>query len=386
MIGTSKVRLHSLDALRGLAALAVVCWHWQHLQLLAPPYGGTVWPPPTGSVDRSIQPAYGLLRIFYQHGYVAVDLFFVISGFIFFWLYREKLESRLLSIREFAVLRFSRLYPLHFVVLLIVAALQFTFIHLRGQPFIYPANNGLRFLLALFFYQSMGHGSFNGPEWSLTIEIFMYALFCVLARWGLLRRALVPAIIVIAGLAIADSHNVSRGLCGFFTGGLTFMAFTRIVRLPNVRKLIPLLLGICAVGWALVIADIYGSTLATSLMETLTFRSQTVALYAVSYLLFPATVLLVGIHENVYGVQYKSIAWLGEISYSSYILHFPLQLSVAVLVICGVLPTDLAQSGLFMLLYFSVLIPLSVVVFRKFEMPMQTVLRSQWKRYTAAAP
>src|SRR6185436_12525906 len=110
---TSPGRMHSLDALRGIAALAVVFWHWPHFF-----YSGTTL---AAGFDREAQPFYEVFKIFYRHGILAVDLFFLLSGFIFFWLYAKTISARRLTPREFFVLRVSRLYPLHLVTLLLVA-------------------------------------------------------------------------------------------------------------------------------------------------------------------------------------------------------------------------------------------------------------------------
>src|ERR1700761_1333856 len=85
-------RLHSLDALRGVAAVSVVFWHWQHLRLLGTPK--LTWPPLDNiAPDPMTQPFHQAFLMFYRYGYSGVDLFFLISGFIFFWLYRDKLQS-----------------------------------------------------------------------------------------------------------------------------------------------------------------------------------------------------------------------------------------------------------------------------------------------------
>jgi peptidoglycan/LPS O-acetylase OafA/YrhL len=69
----TRVRLHALDALRGLAALSVMLWHWQHFQLL-----GTrrlTWSNATPALNHSLQPFFLMLSVFYAHGFIAVDLF-----------------------------------------------------------------------------------------------------------------------------------------------------------------------------------------------------------------------------------------------------------------------------------------------------------------------
>ena len=85
-----------------------------------------------------------------------MDLFFALSGFIFFWLYAEAITERRVSAREFFVLRFSRLYPLHLATLLAVAAEQTLFLHLTGRYFVYGGNDGYHFLLNLGMASSWG--------------------------------------------------------------------------------------------------------------------------------------------------------------------------------------------------------------------------------------
>jgi peptidoglycan/LPS O-acetylase OafA/YrhL len=81
-------RFFSLDVLRGLAALTVVFWHWQHFLLVGSRAGGGA--PLTRPLGRTFE-------LFYSVGWIAVDLFFALSGFIFFWLYAEAITERRVS-------------------------------------------------------------------------------------------------------------------------------------------------------------------------------------------------------------------------------------------------------------------------------------------------
>lgn len=109
-------RFYSLDVLRGLAALSVVFWHWQHFF-----FTGTN----IGTFDVARFPFYEWVSVLYTKGLLAVDLFFSLSGFIFYWLYSERVSEGQVSPGNFAFLRFSRHYPLHFATLLVVAVVQF---------------------------------------------------------------------------------------------------------------------------------------------------------------------------------------------------------------------------------------------------------------------
>ena len=376
----TRIRLHSLDAMRGIAALAVVCQHWQHMQLLDSPR--TTWWPRIEELNHRLQPLYPLLRVFYERGYIAVDFFFLISGFIFFWLYRDALATRSMSYTSFAVLRFSRLYPLHLVTLIIVAVLQWRFVTMIGQYFVYAPNDWWHFLLSLLFIQlPNGESAFNGPEWSLSVELVIYAVFCVLARTGRLKGPLWPVLMILAGAAVAwPMESISRGMCGFFVGGLTYMIFEVLRNRWTNRKPIWILTCATVAGWVVVICDVYlDGALSSAIESHLPIAKKTIVLYSTLYGLFPITILLAALHENVSGASYKSIAWLGEISYSSYLLHFPLQLLVACVVGAGLMTAQFARSGPCMAIYLATLIPVSLFVFRWFEAPMQSLLRRRWQ-------
>ncbi len=339
----------------------------------------------SGSIDHVMEPYHALLWIFYEKGYFAVDIFFVISGFIYFWLYREKLESKALSIREFTLLRFSRLYPLHILMLVAIAALQFRFKELVGQPFIYSANDPRHFLMSVAFMQRMTNAGFNGPEWSLTVEILMYAVFCALARIGALRNVIVPCILVAIGFMIAaHTANFARGLSGFFAGGITYMLFARIHKLPYARTLLAILALPVTCGWLFLLLSLYFPMPRSPSQDGLPgLVEQSLAVNAVRYALFPATVLLAALHENLTETRYKALAWLGEISYSSYLLHFPLQLSVGVILAYGLISAQSARSTQSFTLYFVVLILLSLLSYRAFERPIQRILRSHLTKYVS---
>src|SRR5215218_6671299 len=80
----------TLDALRGVAAFAVMIYHQQHTNVMG-------------------------------HGYLAVDFFFILSGFVIAKAYERKLITDM-RLREFAAVRIARLYPLLIAATLLSAA------------------------------------------------------------------------------------------------------------------------------------------------------------------------------------------------------------------------------------------------------------------------
>ncbi len=165
-------KLLGLELIRFLSAFAVLVFHYQHFQFR----DGTLSP----DFQRTRQPFYSALSFVYEQGFHGVQLFWCISGFIFFWKYRETLAGRRLSGRRFFVLRFSRLYPLHLATLLLVSLLLVLYHRTNGGVFVYRYNDLRHFVLQLFMASNWGFqkgDSFDGPIWSISVEILVYALF-----------------------------------------------------------------------------------------------------------------------------------------------------------------------------------------------------------------
>lgn len=108
-------KLIGLEVIRFLAAFAVLLWHYQHFSFIADK---------ANDFERQLQPFYNQFRIFYDYGYLGVQVFWSISGFIFFYKYSDSVANKKIAARRFIVLRFSRLYPLHIATLALVAILQ----------------------------------------------------------------------------------------------------------------------------------------------------------------------------------------------------------------------------------------------------------------------
>jgi peptidoglycan/LPS O-acetylase OafA/YrhL len=198
-------RLVYIDSLRGIASLAVaVFFHYRHFSSLFQPGGA----PPRSA------PFYTLLRPLYNYGYLAVDVFFILSGFIFCHVYAESIRSRRVTAWKFFVHRFSRLYPLHFATLCVTGVLVYAFRHQTGRFPVYQYNGLQDFVLNVLFLQSgvLDRGmSFNGPSWSLSIEALLYFCFFVWAcRSGRLRWI---AAILLAAVAMLLSGRTNGVPC-----------------------------------------------------------------------------------------------------------------------------------------------------------------------------
>lgn len=308
-------------------------------------------------------PLYHPLYYLYRYSFVAVDLFFIISGIVFSHVYGESIAAAKTSLRNFAALRFSRLYPLHFATLCATAILVYAFRAQTGRFPVYQFNGVQDFILNTLFIQSgfVDRGfTFNGPAWSLSIEALMYALFFAFARsrqqrlrWAFLAVA-VGAVMLLSGRTrvlrpLLMSSEVARGLGGFFIGVLIF-------RLG--KKFLPVLVALCCLAaWAAVVQP-------PGHPYIICWAAAPLLLLAAQNSLHLRRVL-----------ETPALARLGDLSLGIYLLHFPLQ--VVILSICHALGSPVPLGApVFVLTYAIVLLLSAALVHSHFELPMQRRLRA----------
>lgn len=387
----SSLRLHSLDVLRGVAALAIVVTHWPDFFIAGTTRLG---------VAPEQMPFHTWLGPLYAQGWRAVDFFFCLSGFIFQCLYAARIAARRVGFGEFALLRFSRLYPLHLATLLAVALLQWHLLRAQGSFQVVPTNDAAHFVQHLFFVSSWGwgHVSFNGPVWSVSVEVVLYAVFFAACAAGW-RRWWQVGLLAGAGFLLQFTTRFSaigRGLMGFFIGalvGLIFLAWRE--KGPRVPRWTVLLAA--GVAWAVAVADLrydlvrqaaaafpgirIGGFALSFIAEHFAFR-----LLPFQLLTIPATILaLAWVEEGRPGFG-RRWAFLGDISYSSYLLHFPLQLVCATAFLHLGSDRLVAASPSFFVLFFVVLLGLSLASYHGLERPLQRWLRARFLPARATPP
>ncbi len=339
--------------------------------------------------DPQQLPLYPILWPVYEQGLMAVDLFFCLSGFIFFWLYSRRIAEQRVSFKQFGCLRFSRLYPLHFVTLLLAAAATYAIRHLDGS---YWGDSGYNdwhhFILQIFFISNWGWEqgfSFNGPIWSVSVEVWLYLMFFCLCRLKLTHWKLLLGYGAV-GLMFTENgaFAVGKGILGFFMGGLAFKLFDKIQnenRRVQIKFIVPALIAM----WIFFPMNFQMNLVYRALCHVTTSPNDygiggTIVFfttYSYDFLLFPATIILLALWETQRGTLGKRLSFLGDISYSSYLLHFPMQLGIIILAIkCGWSKTLFSNPAI-MLAFFLVLIATSLASHRWFEKPAQHWLRKK---------
>jgi len=293
-------RFYALDAIRGLAALAVVFYHYtQHNKL--------DW----------------------VHGaWVAVDIFFILSGFVLMHSYSKKVAQGM-TFAQFGQSRLARLGPMYIVGLLLGIGAAVLSINAYPESPIQPHNlakaASLNLILLPYFNRNNWpfgaetiHGTvfpLNDPAWSLFFEAFVnFVFFAYLYRF---RKINLAASVGLTGLLFVgltlSLHQLNPGARGdffwlgfprvlfeFFLGVLIYSFYDHYPKTPSL---------VCILLLLVVSAGFFSNKGAIALVNGIILAPLLIAALA---------------KIAVSGVGIGVCKWLGDISYPLYVTHFPL--------------------------------------------------------------
>lgn len=193
----TKQHFEILDGLRGIAAIAVVLFHFMEI-------------------------AYLPAKNFIAHGFLAVDFFFCLSGFVIAYAYDDRIGK--MGIKEFFKSRLIRLHPL-VIMGSVLGLLAFLFDPFGGQPELYSAGKIILIFLCsilLIPYPIISERFFNlfglnAPAWSLFWEYIANIVYALIL-WRLNRRYLL-ILTILSGVALCYvSHRAGGSLMGGWAG------------------------------------------------------------------------------------------------------------------------------------------------------------------------
>jgi len=291
----TEQRFHSLDAMRGIAAIAVVILHIgdvMHLQT-------------------------------FHYAYLAVDFFFGLSGFVLARAYESKLRSSLPSLR-FLEMRVIRLYPLF------ALGIIFGAINVAGQiaahsptalsPFGAVGALVMNALMLPALSSPASLFPLNGPAWSLFFEMVINVVFAVILYR--LASSLLAVICAVVGALYLSSilylghadvgmywSNIGLGLLrvgfSFPVGVLLARLYGKTAKIPSAFSLVPMM--------------VLGTMMAVVLPSRFDRAYDVIAIF----LVMPVILWLGAIYEMPERLK-KIGAFLGDVSYPLYAIHFPL--------------------------------------------------------------
>ncbi len=285
-------RLAGLDILRLVAALAVVAFHFG--------YAG----PMRGGMTTSFPELAGLAK----YGFLGVDLFFLISGYVI----TASAFGR--SWHAFAISRLLRLYPAH-VVSMTATAIVLAILGGAGTPVTIQQWLANLTMVA----PALGQPFMDGAYWSIVIEIVFYGGVGVLVAAGLFERRLLAIIAVWLAVAclnevLIHSRVIRLGLCTEYAGLFASGILIQRIRAGERNLWAWLLLG-AAFGLGLMhafenirtIARLYGDTLGLARLWAVH-----VGIYAV---------FIGGLWASRFMPASRTVLTIGGLTYPLYLVH-----------------------------------------------------------------
>jgi len=311
-----------------------------------------------------------------RHGYLGVDLFFILSGFVMSLSYAQTFQTAvsLTDIRIFLVKRFARIYPLYiFITVLFVLKQSYNFSGAVQAPF------GIGDLVAcVLMIQAWGVAvaSPAGATWSLSTEVFAYLVFPFAAHWVVFRRGhFAWALAWICGTAIVLVAMSGQGV----SGQLDVVQPDSI--LPLVRSLAGFGLGMVAC-WSVrqdVARRLLGSSFVLlGIIAAFVLASVERAPDLAMFVLLPLLVCTLYFESSATRAVFanKLSYHLGLVSYSMYLVH-PLFVPIKIR-LQAMLEPQLGVSSHWIVLLFVVLMSwgLSVGLYTLVEKPGRSLFQA----------
>lgn len=335
---TKTPYLFALTPLRGIAALAIVLHHCH--RLLTPLTSST-----TGLIEQA---------------YLAVDFFFMLSGFVLAHRYSQSFSEGVdtLTYWSYVKARCRRILPLYYVTLLLTAGCVYGFLlpNASGLNHYWQSVFSVQGLLtSLFLMQGFPFSDvtvWNIPSWSLSVEWWVYLLFPYL--WHRLIRPLqttfhlVAAAVGIIGAYAGLIYHVSPTYGTFHLTNLDLATDFGIV-----RCLLGFVLGLItyriyqkkrAITWLAGAYGTVGTPLVIGCYILLSMHQQWPDLIIV--LFFPFLILgAVDAQQTLKPILMRpAVQWIGNVSYATYLTHMTLVFFTIATILSGS-PNLLAGEG-----------------------------------------
>ncbi len=370
--------LSSLTSLRGLAAILVILLHINFFCFALAP-----WDSP---FDH-----------FIQKGYLWVDFFFLLSGFIMMHVYAESFEKGIKeNFFKFMRSRFARIYPLHIFSFLSMVAFYFWY---RANFTLYPADyihtfNAGAIWTNLLLLQSMGiekNLSWNSASWSISVEWWMYVVFPFL---------LIPFRKITDWKKIFIFFGVIAGYMFIIYYLYPLSAATNGTLDPSIRYTLDVTYDYgfvrCFFGFlfGMLIYELYRvgwgqrylhTNIAWLLVMAAVITIMTVSVPDIFPIIVFAAVILVSVYTEGIGkyiLNLKPLIYLGDISYSLYLMHLPIMYFLFNYFkrFPNIKLENLSWgvAWIYALIYLAVVICISALTYRFIEVPMRQKLNTPY--------
>lgn len=294
--------IRPLTGLRIVAAAWVLVYHFRdHLGL---------------DVDR-----FGLVA----KGYLGVDLFFVLSGFILSHVYLRRFAERRFHYGSFLWARLSRIYPVHLVTLagtiliwLMAMKMGATFSPVAFDPAVLPQH-----LLLIHAWGTTPTVQWNFPSWSISAEWFAYLTFPIAAALVLAfqRR---PMIGLAAAMALFSIMALTASSLGLPLPEITRLGFIRVIPAFLTGAALYSLGKRIALSRMAAAAGVFAATAWIGIASSV--RAPDLAIWpAFALLILSLAEASKTSRRGLLGAA--PLVYLGEVSYAVYMTHLPVDIA-----------------------------------------------------------
>jgi peptidoglycan/LPS O-acetylase OafA/YrhL len=365
---TSPAHLDALTGIRGIAAWLVVLYHIRDSLI-------SILPAPVIAVLAK--------------GYLAVDLFFILSGFVLWYNYAPRLRDGgpdaggWRAAGHFLWRRIARIWPLHVFILALFAAFAPAFVAAGRDASYYPLSELPLHVLLIQNWGFTTELKWNDPAWSISTEMAAYLAFPLIvlaAKW----ERLPTAALLTLGLVVVTAIPL------YFWADDDTILGADISRLGLVRCLLEFSLGnLLCLLWLRWRGTAHGAKIAFAACVAIVCAGIGLALPETVFVpaCFAAGLLALALGRGVIvrALGGPLLRYLGEISYSTYLAHTFLFLAFK-LAYAGTTP----QIGWTGLAAFLVLVlAASVALYHGVEKPAQRWMnrrQPRWPRRESAVP
>nr|WP_220129677.1 acyltransferase [Sphingomonas chungangi] len=303
-------------------------------------------------------------------GYLAVDVFFLLSGFVIWLNYGERLRGRRAA-ADFLVRRIARIWPLHAAMLLFALALAGLLLATGRLAWNFPFAELPLHVLMIQNWGFTPRLSWNNPAWSISCEWAAYLLLPLavwlvpakrLPTWMLTIAALVPLLLLFALLRTTGDPSLGQDIVRFglprclaeFACGAMLCALWKRWRGDPRAEIGCAIAGVTALAaWAMGAPEILVFPLASATL---------------------LLALALGAERARHPLSGRAIHWLGEISYATYLSHFLLFFAVKL-----VLVKDEHDAEPWVIaLYLALVLAASAALYHGIERPAQRRMLRRW--------
>lgn len=308
---TPQRRVASLDGLKGLSGCVILIFHYSNF---------------IEYID--VYPLNWILHPFYQYGYLCVELFFIISGFIIVRKYEDHISSGEISFSVFFGKRFANLYPLFLLTNMTTFILEFFSKVLTGR---YLWSNPIDATLVLSVIPLNfpgGLSPMNRPSWFVSAILLMYAIFYVINKFVKTRSGKIGAWLcmialgTILGTLDADFIRNNLFLFGgdFYRGMISFSIGILLQYLYSCKF-------VTYIVWPCIAAYFAGViTFGSDFLDAPHRQGVWI------YFILPFVLYIVVYFPPICAVlSGKAVQFLGKISYSLFLVHYPLNVLFVIL-------------------------------------------------------